>query len=71
MYNSESQAAHLKIIKTHFSGHDSSMQLFLDMNLTVRPHAMAWMARDDNVYHFLRTVPSLIEMSKARSTQVV
>ena len=57
----ESQAAHLKIIKTHFSGRDSNMQHFMDMDLSVRPHAIAWMARDDHLCQFLRAEPSLVE----------
>ena len=58
---SESQAAHLKIIKVHYSGLDIYMQFFVDMNLSALPHAIAWMARDDNVYQFVRAVPSMLE----------
>jgi hypothetical protein len=48
--NSKREAACLKITKVHFSGHDSNMQPFMDMDLSVRPHAIAWMARDERVY---------------------
>ena len=59
--NSKSQAARLKIIKTHFSGRDSNMQHFMDIDLSVRPHAIAWMTRDDHLCQFLRAEPSLVE----------
>ena len=65
----ESQAARLKIIKTHFRGRKvNQMKPFTQMDLSVRPHAIAWMARDDinwyniNVYRFLRAMPSLLEV---------
>ena len=65
----ESQAARLKIIKTHYRGRKvKQMEPFTEMDLCVRPHAIAWMARDDincyriNVYRFLRAVPSLLEV---------
>lgn len=60
--NNLSQAARIKIITAHFSGHEINMQPFMDMDLSVRPHALAWMARDDSKsYQFLRTMPSLLE----------
>ena len=37
------------------------MQPFLEMNLSVRPHAIAWMAKDMLVYELLRAMPSLLE----------
>ena len=58
--NSKSQAARLKIIKTHFSGREINMQPFTKMGLSVRPHAIAWMARDNNLFHFVRAMPSLL-----------
>jgi hypothetical protein len=55
--NSKREAVCLKIIKIHFSGHDSNMQPFMDMDLSVRPDAIAWMARDESVYQIFRLVP--------------
>ena len=60
-FNSQSQAAHLKIIMTHFSGPTINMQPFGEMDVRVRPHAMAWMAKEDNLYQCLRTMPLLLE----------
>lgn len=58
--NYPSQAARLKIIKTHLSEHEINMQPFMDMSLSIRPHAIAWMAKDDSqIYQFLRAMPSL------------
>ena len=48
--NSVSQAVRLKIINTHFSGSEINMQPFMEMNLSVRPHAIALMAKDVHVY---------------------
>jgi hypothetical protein len=59
--NSKYQAALLKIIHTHFSGHEIIMQPFMEMCLGVRPHAIAWMAKDNHLYRFLRAMPSLLE----------
>jgi hypothetical protein len=33
----------------------------MKMDANVRPHAIAWMAKDMHVYQFLRTMPSLLE----------
>jgi len=59
--SSVSQAARLKIIKSHFSGSEINMQPFMEMNLNVRPHAIAWMAKDIHLYELLRAMPSLLE----------
>ena len=59
--NTVSQAARLKIIKTHFSGSEINMQSFMNMDLCVRPHAIAWMVRDENAFHLLRALPMLLE----------
>jgi hypothetical protein len=60
--SSVSQAARLKIIKSHFSGYEINMQPFMEMNLNVRPHAIAsWMAKDMQLYELLRAMPSLLE----------
>jgi hypothetical protein len=58
--NSVSQAARLKIIKMHFSGREIKMQPFVEMELSLRPHAIAWMGRDNSLYQFLRAMPSLL-----------
>jgi hypothetical protein len=59
--NSPNEAARIKIINTHFSGPEINMQPFMDMALGVRPYAIAWMGRDNNLYRFLRAMPSLLE----------
>jgi hypothetical protein len=84
--NSVSQAARLKIIKTHCiinrkkstqilsykerevvtmillgqRKRQMNMQPFVDMDVSVRAYALAWMARDQYLYHFLRAMPSLL-----------
>jgi Ran GTPase-activating protein (RanGAP) involved in mRNA processing and transport len=58
---SVSEAARLKIINTHFSGSEINMRPFMEMNLSVRPHAIAWMAKDMRVYELLQAMPSLLE----------
>ena len=58
--NIESQAACHKINTTHFSGREINMQPFMDMGLIIRHHAIAWMAREGNVYQFLQAMPSLL-----------
>jgi hypothetical protein len=72
--NNLSQAARIKIIQTHFSDHEINMQPFMDMSLSVRPHAIAWMAKDDShFYRFLRAMPSLVTqiVSKKRPYDLV
>jgi Ran GTPase-activating protein (RanGAP) involved in mRNA processing and transport len=59
--NTVSQAARLKIIKSHFSGREINMQPFIDMGNCVRPHAIAWMVRDENAFQLLRAVPILLK----------
>jgi len=54
-WHKESQVARLKIIKTHFSGDQINMQPFIDMDASVRPHVVAWMAEDDR--KGWRTIP--------------
>jgi hypothetical protein len=44
-----------------FSGYEINMQPFMEMNLSVRPHAIAWMAKDMHLYELLRAMPSLLE----------
>ena len=58
----KSKAARLKIIKSHFSGPSIKDKPFnVDMmKLRVRPHAIAWMAKDKHLYQFLRAMPWLI-----------
>jgi Ran GTPase-activating protein (RanGAP) involved in mRNA processing and transport len=72
------EVARLKIIMEHFSGSEINMQIFADMELNVRPHAIAWMAQDNHLlfgvleefthdnhlYSFLRTLPSLLERQR-------
>ena len=65
--NTKSQAARLKIIKTHFS-EDFVIQPFIEMELNVLPHAISWMGRggesnetNNHFYAFLRSMPTLFE----------
>ena len=60
--NRVTQAARLKIIQVHFSGREINMQPFTEMKmeLSIRPHAIAWMGRDNSLYQFLRAMPSLL-----------
>ena len=37
------------------------MHPFMEMELSVWPHAMAWIAKGGNVYDFLQAAPSLLE----------
>ena len=67
--NSNSQAARLKIIETHFSGSDINTQIFIDMKSKVFPAAIAWMGRDGRwnkisvvLFAFLRSLPLLGDM---------
>ncbi len=67
--NSEHQAAHIKIVKTHLSGCEINMQTFLDMDLSSSPHAIAWISRNCYLYQYLRAMPSLLEKVEKRSTK--
>ena len=65
--NSPSQASRLKIIKTHFNK-GFVTQPFVDMDLNVQPHAMAWMGRggragevDGHYFSFIQSISSLFE----------
>jgi len=85
--NSVSQAARLKIIKTHFIHRKTTtqilplllwqrerqmnMQPFVDMDVSVRAHALAWMARDQYLYHFLRAMPSLLEIVVSKKKRTI
>ena len=64
--NNRIQAARLKIIKTHFCERDINMQPFAHMSMRVRPYAIAWMAKDNHSYQFMRAMPSLLEVFKDR-----
>ena len=62
-----SQAARLKIIKTHFK-EGFSTHPFVDIDLNVLPHAMAWMGRDGRAgeddghyFSFIESISSLFE----------
>mmetsp|Transcript_27920 Transcript_27920/g.48270 ORF Transcript_27920/g.48270 Transcript_27920/m.48270 type:complete len:612 (-) Transcript_27920:8-1843(-) len=69
--NSKSAAARLKIIKTHFREGFTVHPFFVDMELKVLPHAIAWMGRggishelNGHVYGFLRSMPSLFDVDR-------
>jgi hypothetical protein len=55
--NNPTEAARRKILKVHFSG-NFNMQPFINMDLKVLPHAVAWMAKDEHgsslSYQFVR-----------------
>jgi hypothetical protein len=66
--NSVSQAARLKIIKTHFSGSNINTKPFTVMESKVLPTAISWMGRDcgiseinDLLFAFVRSMPSLCD----------
>ena len=76
--NSNSQAAHIKIIKTHFSGSDINAQIFAHMEVNVLPTAFAWMVRDggsgsdengDLLFEFLRSMPLLCDKNSKSKTR--
>jgi hypothetical protein len=60
-----SQAARLKIIKTHFSGRNIITTPFTAMDLKVLPNAISWMGREcgisDLLFAFVRSMPSLCD----------
>ena len=71
--NTPSQAARLKIIRTHFT-EGFVAQPFIDMELNVLPNAIAWMGRDDGAgevnehfYGFLRNMPSLFDVESHKT----
>jgi hypothetical protein len=66
--NNKNQAARLKIIKTHLNDNSIKMEPFAKMAVSVRPHAIAWMAKDMHLYQFLRAMPSLLENVKMKVT---
>jgi hypothetical protein len=63
--NNVSQAARLKIIKTHFSGSNINTTPFAVMELKVLPTAISWMGQDcgisDLLFAFVRSLPSLCD----------
>ena len=61
--NSVSQAARIKIINTHFSGSEINMLPFMEMNLNVRPHAVAWMAKDMHGHHYWKGLTKMLDQS--------
>jgi len=65
---SVSQAARLKIIKTHFSGSNINTTPFTAMELKVLPNAISWMGREcgiseinDLLFVFVRSTPLLCD----------
>ena len=68
--NTPSQAARLKIIKTHFK-EGFNTHPFVDIDLNLLPHAMTWMIRDSvsevngRFYGFIRSISSLFENAHA------
>ena len=75
---SNSQAARIKIIKTHFSGSDINTQIFARMEVHVLPTVIAWMGRDggsdgngDLLFAFLRSMPLLCDTkSKSKKRKI-
>ena len=63
--NNKMEAARRKILQVHFSG-SFNMQPFIDMDLTVLPHAVAWMARDEHgsslLYQFVRNTTLFVDV---------
>jgi hypothetical protein len=63
--NRVSQAARLKIIRTHFSGSNINTTPFTVMELKVLPNAISWMGREcgmsDLLFAFVRSMPLLCD----------
>ena len=66
--NSESRAARLKIIQTHF-WEGFTVAPFVDMEQKILPYAIGWMGKDgsshelnQHFYGFLRSMPSLFDV---------
>jgi hypothetical protein len=65
--NSPSQAARIKIIKSHFSGSCINTQVFNHMELNAYPIAIAWMGgskTNDLLFAFLRSMPSVCDTTR-------
>ena len=64
--NTKAEAARRKVISVHFSG-DFNVQPFIDMDLKVLPHALAWMARNEHgsslTYKFVRNTTFFLNVS--------
>jgi hypothetical protein len=67
--NSKSQAAGLKIFKTHFVRRNINLQPFMDMESSILPVAIAWLTKYEYLnckgfsllYRLIRAMPSLLE----------
>ena len=70
--NSKMEAARRKIINVHFT-EDCNMQPFVDMDLEVLPHVIAWMARDEYghtlMYQFLRNFTGVIDVRRGTKSE--
>lgn len=64
--NTTTEAARRKILDVHFSSGVFSMRPFIDMDLKVLPHAVAWMTRDEHgsslLYKFVRNTTFLLNI---------
>ena len=62
----KAEVARRKIISFHFSDGEDNIQDLHDFQLTMMPHALAWMGRDDAdlslMYRFVQSAPSLFQL---------
>ena len=63
--DNKAEVSRQKIISYHFSHGNNNMELFLDMELNVLPHAISWMGRNDVgrslLYRFVSSMPALFD----------
>lgn len=59
------EVARQKILRYHFSNGEDNIEEFVDMDVTVIPHALAWMCRNGGgrslLYNVLRSLPTLFD----------
>ncbi len=67
--DNKTEVARQKMLMTHFSGADASVEVFASMDTKIMPHAIDWIGRDDAgfclMYRVARGMPSLFETSIA------
>ena len=68
------EVARQKILKYHFADGDEKVEEFVDMDMTVIPHAIAWIGRDSTghylLYNVVRSLPTLFDSdAKAKAAK--
>ena len=63
--DNKSEVARQKIVQYYFINGEENMQEFVDMELELLPHAIAWMGQDDTghsiLYQLVRSMPTLFD----------